>query len=100
MTLRVGWAGFLLTAVLASGQYADSEKEFQAALQRCEQAHCPELPAILNSLGGLYYELGRYGDAQPLLLRAVETLQQAKGDSRLLTAALGNLAAVYRVQGR
>src|SRR6185295_927774 len=59
-----------------------------------------ELPVILNGLGGLYYELGRYNEAEPLLLRAVELLQRTDRDSRLLPAALSNLAAVYRTRGR
>jgi tetratricopeptide (TPR) repeat protein len=87
------------TDSLQHGRYADAEKQFQAALAGCERSDCAELPAILNGLGGLYYELGRYREAEPLLVRAVEILTP-DGDHRLLTAALGNLAAVYRVRGR
>jgi tetratricopeptide (TPR) repeat protein len=84
----------------SAGQLSDAEREYKAALASCDPQQCPELPVILNGLGGLYYELGRYNDAEPLLLRAVELLRRTDHDSRLLPAALSNLAAVYRIRGR
>jgi tetratricopeptide (TPR) repeat protein len=86
--------------LLRHGRYSDAEKQFQEALANCDPTPCPELPTILNGLGSLYYELGRYREAEPLLLRAVELLKQPEADTRLLAAALGNLAAVYRIRGR
>ena len=88
------------TESLRHKRYPDAEKQFQSALASCEPIQCAELPAILNGLGGLYYELGRYREAEPLLVRAVDLLKGAGRDETLLAAALGNLAAVYRIRGR
>src|SRR5437868_537996 len=87
-------------ALLRSESHSDTEREYKTAVSSCDAQQCSELPAILNGLGSLYYELGRYSDAEPLLLRAVELLRQTEGDRRLLAAALGNLAAVHRIRGR
>src|ERR1700687_2312667 len=67
---------------LQLGRDADAQKQFPAALARCDQPHRAELPAILNGLAGLYYELGRYREAESVLLRAVEILRRAEGHNR------------------
>jgi tetratricopeptide (TPR) repeat protein len=87
------------TQSLQQGRYADAEKQFQEALVRCETSNCAELPDILNGLAGLFYEVGRYREAEPLLRRAIEMLKP-DSDDKLLTAALSNLAAVCHVRGR
>src|SRR5205085_1262144 len=84
----------------SGGQLSDSERDYKAALASCEAQQCRELPAILNGLGSLYYEQGRYSDSEPLLLRAVDLLGRSEGDRRLLAAVLSNLAAVNRIRGR
>ena len=95
---------FLAVAVVACGQVAgqlsDPERDYKAALASCEAQQCRELPAILNGLGSLYYDQGRYSDSEPLLQRAVDLLPRSEGDRRLLAAALSNLAALYRIRGR
>jgi tetratricopeptide (TPR) repeat protein len=75
------------TQSLQQGRYADAEKQFQEALVRCETSNCAELPDILNGLAGLFYEVGRYREAEPLLRRAIEMLKP-DSDDKLLTAAL------------
>jgi len=65
---------FMAVAGVACGQsasqFSDAERQYYAAWANCEPSLCAELPAILNGLGSLYYELGRYNEAEPILLRA------------------------------
>jgi tetratricopeptide (TPR) repeat protein len=46
------------------------------------------------------YEEGRYGDAEKLLIAAIETAQAQEKEGVELATALGNLAGLYRVQAR
>jgi tetratricopeptide (TPR) repeat protein len=55
----------------------------------------------LNNLAGLYQNLGRYKEAEPLLLRALEINEVQLGENHLETAYnLNNLASLYRILGR
>lgn len=88
-------------AILAGEhRYPEAEAKYQSALSACAPTTCPELAAILNNLGSLYYALGRRPEASPLLARAVEIWSKADPAPDGLGAALHNLAAVYRAQGR
>ncbi|PZO42865.1 MAG: hypothetical protein DCF21_03840 [Leptolyngbya sp.] len=55
----------------------------------------------LNNLAGLYQNLGRYKEAEPLLLRVLEINEVQLGENHLETAYnLNNLASLYRILGR
>ncbi|MCP2323533.1 tetratricopeptide (TPR) repeat protein [Hamadaea flava] len=59
----------------------------------------PEKFFVLNALGVANKNLGRYGVAEQLLLRAAEG-RQALGDRRMAASSRHNLANVYRLTGR
>ena len=80
------------TEFLRQGRYSDAEKQFQGALAGCNRSQCSELPAILNGLGCLYYEQGRYREAEPVLLRAIEIL----GGARETNGCWPRLSAISR----
>jgi tetratricopeptide (TPR) repeat protein len=49
----------------------------------------------------LYYDQGRYGDAEPLYKRSLAIREKALGrDHPDVASSLNNLAALYRNQGR
>ena len=55
----------------------------------------------VNGLATLYQLQGRYADAEPLCLRALETWEVELGaDHPDTTTGLHNLAALYKSQGR
>ena len=55
----------------------------------------------LNNLGWLYYEQGRYGEAEPLYERALSIYEAAHGpDHPSVAATLNGLAVLYAEQGR
>ena len=55
----------------------------------------------LNNLAGLYSFQGRYPEAEPLLLEALDLYKQLLGDNHPDVAlSLNNLAALYDSQGR
>jgi tetratricopeptide (TPR) repeat protein len=61
----------------------------------------PRLPAALNRLGVLYYYLGKYLGAEPLLQRAISLTDEAgAGESAELGTLHYNLGGLYKAQGR
>ena len=55
----------------------------------------------LNNLASLYRSQGRYGEAEPLYLRALQIREQQLGADHPDTAtSLNNLAGLYQSQGR
>jgi tetratricopeptide (TPR) repeat protein len=79
----------------------DAERLYRADLALC--APGKDVPAcrgharVLNNLGSLYYQVGRYDDAGKVLERAV-ILFRAQDAALELGSALGNLAAVERAR--
>jgi len=56
---------------------------------------------LCNSSFLLYYQQGRYGDAEPLYLQVLELRKRLLGDSHPDVAqSLNNLALLYDSQGR
>ncbi len=56
---------------------------------------------IFNNLAGLYDSQGRYPEAEPLLLQALDLYKQLLGDNHPQVAlSLNNLANLYQYQGR
>ena len=75
---------------------------FQAAIDRREPLADPTpLATSLDGLAELYYLQGRYGEAEPLYLRALQISEQQLGADHPDTASrLNNLAGLYESQGR
>ncbi len=92
---------FLLVAALwlhAAAPVAnplETEVVYRRMLDFCRAAACPELPALLNNMGGFYFSQARYKEAEPLFKEAV-----ALNQGEQLAFTLSNLAAVYRITGR
>jgi hypothetical protein len=90
-----------------------AEGRLQEAVPLCRQAlalveravgpHHPDVANILNSLAGLYAELGDYAEAEGLAQRSVALMEDLRGSIELevlRVQSLGTLAGSYRVQGR
>ena len=60
-----------------------------------------ELADSLNNLGSLYDFQGRYEEAEPLLLQALEMRKRILGENHAdVATSLNNLAGLYKSQGR
>ncbi|MFM7881683.1 MAG: tetratricopeptide repeat protein, partial [Microcystis panniformis] len=61
----------------------------------------PDVATSLNNLALLYSSQGRYTEAEPLYLQALDLRKQLLGDNHPHVAtSLNNLAELYRSQGR
>ena len=92
-------------AALARQQhYLEAEAKYRAALGFCENSEatpaCPDLPAILNNLGSLYYATSQYRKAEAPLIRAITLWSDSDPLSMELSIAIHNLAAAYRAEAR
>ncbi|UBF25366.1 tetratricopeptide repeat protein [Kovacikia minuta CCNUW1] len=94
---------------LKAGTFADYAQEQDLAIQAYQKAIAlqetqdlqTKLATSLNELALLYQSQGRYGDAEPLFLRALEIDEQQLGVNHPTVAIhLNNLANLYKSQGR
>ncbi len=87
---------------LQGGRYAESEEMFLAAAQLAE-GFSPDderRATTWNNLADLYRAQARYGEAEPLYRRALESLVEILGPAHLRVAGgLDNLAGFYLDQG-
>src|SRR5262249_55501743 len=61
----------------------------------------PDYATSLNNLAGLYGELGRHAEAEPLLVKAMEIRRTALGERHPhYASSLNSLAELYRATGR
>ena len=61
----------------------------------------PDVARSLNNLGDLYQRQSRFGEAEPLLKRALAIREQAVGSDHPDTAtSVNNLASLYQAEGR
>jgi tetratricopeptide (TPR) repeat protein len=75
-----------------------------------QKKYCPEIfegdnyPNVtenLNNLAKLYHSQGRYAEAEPLLIQALELRKRLLGENHPHVAiSLNDLAELYRSQGR
>src|SRR5439155_14372271 len=84
-------------------KFAEAEKAYLTALKEAEHFpdEDPRLSLSLNNLGFLYYDQGRYGEAEPLYLRALDLRERFLGPEHPdVAATLNNLAELYRARAR
>jgi CHAT domain-containing protein/Flp pilus assembly protein TadD len=63
--------------------------------------HHPDVASSLNNLAALYRDLGRYQEAEPLYLRALEIRETALGPNhRAVATSLSSLGIFYSTLGR
>jgi tetratricopeptide (TPR) repeat protein len=90
-------------AAQKQGHYADAEESFLSALEAAEKFG-PEdtrLATTLNDLAAVYYNQGKYAQAEPLYKRALAIKEKALGPEHPVVAtSLNNLAALYDTQGK
>jgi tetratricopeptide (TPR) repeat protein len=90
-----------LADVGAQKDLRDLTLQFEGLLGQLKLTDSPELADSLNRLAKLYYEQGRYSEAEPLLLRSLAIRESNLGaDHPSVAIGLNNLAELYRTQGR
>ncbi len=81
-----------------------AERSFRRGIALARERLAADAPlrvALINNLAGLYRDLARYADAEPLLEESLHLREQSPdaGPVAIATAQL-NLAEIYRLQGR
>ncbi len=85
------------------GNYPEAEKQFAAALKEAEGfgPQDPRVAVSLTNLAALYYNQGKYTEAEPLYKRALAIVEKTLGPEHPRVATgLNNLAALYDAQGK
>ncbi len=85
------------------GNYPEAEKQLGAALKEAAgfRPQDPRRATNLNNLALLYYNQGKYADAEPLYKRALAIVEKALGPEHPDVAkSLENYAALLRETGR
>jgi tetratricopeptide (TPR) repeat protein len=94
---------------IKSGECENFQQEYELAIDYFKKAIALqqeldvelELSSSLNYLAGLYESQGRYSEAEPLYLQAVEIDRRSlPEDHPDLATDLNNLALLYKSQGR
>jgi tetratricopeptide (TPR) repeat protein len=100
-------ANYLLPALESLGEVGAQQElrdltlQFEGLLGRLKVDDSPDLAISLGRLAGLYYDQGRYSDAEPLLVRALAINEHQLGANHPDTAtSLNNLALLYKSIGR
>jgi len=100
-----GGSGFdgLNDAVMGAmrGWLVDAARGALVGVERAHGAESEEVAALLNAMGMLYDEQGRYEEALEAYGRALAVRRKALGEEHPSTAStLNNMAVVYQRQGR
>ena len=78
-------------------------RQVLALVERAVSLHHPDAANILNTLAGIYEDLGNYAEAERLSQRSVAMMEEVTGSIEmevLRLQSLGTLAGIYQVQGR
>ncbi|NJN30455.1 MAG: tetratricopeptide repeat protein [Synechococcales cyanobacterium RM1_1_8] len=98
-----------LAEVGAQQELRDLTSQFEGFLGSLRLGKTPAMAAALDRLAGLYFDQGRYSEAEPMYLKALEIRKAEPGDPSELGGAnrhsstassLNNLAQLYQSQGR
>jgi tetratricopeptide (TPR) repeat protein len=88
----------------SQSQFNTVESWYRKSLSISEEqlgVNHPDTAVSLSTLAGLRYEMGRYTEAEPLLVRSLAISEEQLGANHPRTAAsLNNLAELYRSIGR
>ena len=91
----------VLAEVDAQKEFQDLTLQFEGLLGQLKLTSSPELARSLDHLASLYKDQGRYNDAEPLYLRALEIRKSQFGEAHpSFAASINNLAELYRLQAR
>src|SRR5690242_16539275 len=85
------------------GDFAAAEKAALAAIAEVEKSGLEDakLARSWNNLGAIYYDTGRYAEAEKLFRRAVELWEKLFGpENSTRTQTYSNLAVLYIKMGR
>jgi tetratricopeptide (TPR) repeat protein len=96
-------AGILAQSARARGDYTTAERLFRLALRTAEGVLGPgdaEVAAVLNNLGVLYKDQGRYDEAERLYQRARAILVAREEESLDLATLYHNLGGLEHARGR
>jgi tetratricopeptide (TPR) repeat protein len=98
-------ANGLVKFYTGQGLYAEDMHWAERCKKQVEARLGPDHPATaasLNNLAGLYYSMGRYSEAEPLLDEKSLEITEAKlgADHPATAASLNNLAGLYHSMGR
>ena len=97
------WESYITAAQQAYQQadYAEAEKQSEAALKEAEAFDDVRLATSLNNLALLYKAQGRYAEAEPLYQRALAIREKALGpEPPDVATSLENYADLLRKTGR
>ena len=97
------WESYITAAQQAYRQadYAEAEKQSEAALKEAEAFDDVRLATSLNNLALLYKAQGRYAEAEPLYQRALAIREKALGpEPPDVATSLENYADLLRKTGR
>ena len=97
------WESYITAAQQAYQQadYAEAEKQSEAALKEAEAFDDVRLATSLNNLALLYKAQGRYAEAEPLYQRSLAIREKALGPEHPAVAtSLENYADLLRKTGR
>ncbi len=90
-----------LAEVGAQQELRDLTQQFEGLLGSLKRTDSPDMATSLGRLASLYHDQGRYSEAKPLYLQALEIWQRQLGeDHPFVATSLNNLAGLCESQGR
>ncbi len=90
-----------LAEVGAQQELHDLTQQFEGLLGSLRQTDLPDIATSLGRLANLYYDQGRYGQAEPIYLQALQLRRSLLGETHPdVATSLNNLAGLYDSQGR
>ena len=85
----------------AQNDLRDLTNKFEGLLSRVQVQDSPEMASSLDRLGQLYVTQGRYGEAEPLLIKSLKFRRCLFPEEHpSVAASFNNLAELYKNQGR
>jgi tetratricopeptide (TPR) repeat protein len=95
------WAAKLAQELGDYGTAVHRNEAIRERIRKEKGEDAPEMATVSNDLALLYLDQGRYGEAEPLLKKAIAINKTAlPADHPDLAMGYNNLAALYWVQGR
>ena len=100
VTTNSNFKTLITKGALVEVQEREDNKYYQQYSQLSEDEQI-EKANRLNEMALLYYDQGRYSEAEPLYLQSLELYKKLLGKEHpKIAASLNNLAEIYKSQGR